>query len=163
MALPKWAWALIALLVACVVGLIALAGAGIYFVTREVRIQRATAASAEEAFDRERARFSNQHPLLVIRDDDVVWEGEQVESSTTARRPDALHVLVFDPDDERLVRIHVPFWLLRWSRHGTLRLSSDEFDLRRLKLTVEDLERMGPALLLDHRERDGTRVLLWSE
>ena len=29
--------------------------------------------------------------------------------------------------------------------------------------TVEDLERFGPTLILDHKERDGERVLVWSQ
>jgi hypothetical protein len=32
-----------------------------------------------------------------------------------------------------------------------------------LKLTVEDLERFGPTLIVDHRSSSGERVLVWSQ
>jgi len=36
-------------------------------------------------------------------------------------------------------------------------------DLEKLRLTVEDLERFGPTLILDHKDSDGARVLIWSQ
>jgi len=36
-------------------------------------------------------------------------------------------------------------------------------DLEDLKLTVEDLERLGPTLIVDHTMRNGERVLVWSQ
>jgi hypothetical protein len=32
-----------------------------------------------------------------------------------------------------------------------------------LRVTVEDLERHGPGLVLDHQSRHGGRVLAWTE
>jgi hypothetical protein len=36
-------------------------------------------------------------------------------------------------------------------------------DLEDLKLTVDDLERFGPILIVDHTGRDGDRVLVWTQ
>jgi hypothetical protein len=36
-------------------------------------------------------------------------------------------------------------------------------DLEDLRLTVEDLERYGPTLIVDHKAPDGDRVLVWSK
>ena len=36
-------------------------------------------------------------------------------------------------------------------------------DLAKLHLTVEDLERFGPTLILDHKDHKGSRVLVWSQ
>jgi hypothetical protein len=36
-------------------------------------------------------------------------------------------------------------------------------NLEDLKLTVKDLERYGPSLVLDQRSRGGDRVLVWTE
>jgi hypothetical protein len=33
----------------------------------------------------------------------------------------------------------------------------------RLSLTLEDIQRYGPALFSDHRDEDGSRVLVWTE
>ena len=36
------------------------------------------------------------------------------------------------------------------------------FDFERLNLDVDELERIGPALVFDFRNQDGARVLLWT-
>ena len=36
-------------------------------------------------------------------------------------------------------------------------------DLEDLKLTVADLERYGPTLIIDQTSADGNRVLVWSQ
>ena len=36
-------------------------------------------------------------------------------------------------------------------------------DLEDLKLSVEDLERFGPTLIVDQTSADGKRVLVWSQ
>jgi hypothetical protein len=32
-----------------------------------------------------------------------------------------------------------------------------------MRITVEDLERYGPILILDQKDTDGSRVLVWSQ
>ena len=44
----------------------------------------------------------------------------------------------------------------------TLAVAGD-VDLAKLKLTVEDLEHFGPTLIVDHKDRSGARVLVWSQ
>jgi hypothetical protein len=42
--------------------------------------------------------------------------------------------------------------------------SNDETgEAMKLKITVEDLERRGPGLILDHKEASGERVLVWAQ
>jgi hypothetical protein len=45
----------------------------------------------------------------------------------------------------------------------TIDFNGRRMDLEDLKLTVEDLERFGSALIVDHRSASGERVLVWSE
>ena len=75
-------------------------------------------------------------------------------------------MIAFDADDERIVRMSLPFWLLRL-RLGdgspTVTVDGSRFDLEELKLTVEDLERYGPTLIVDHQEPGRDRVLVWSQ
>jgi hypothetical protein len=42
-------------------------------------------------------------------------------------------------------------------------LGGRRMDLEELKLTVEDLERFGPTLVLDQTNAGGDRVLIWSQ
>jgi hypothetical protein len=36
-------------------------------------------------------------------------------------------------------------------------------NLEDLKLTIDDLEHFGPTLIVDHQNRRGERVLVWSQ
>ena len=72
--------------------------------------------------------------------------------------------MAFDPDEGHIVRVTIPFWLLRMKMRGAaIDLNGNRFDLEDMKLTVEDLERFGPTLIVDHRSTSGERVLVWSQ
>jgi hypothetical protein len=72
--------------------------------------------------------------------------------------------MAFDPDDGRVVTLTIPFWLLRLKMRGaTIDLNGRSMDLEDLRLTVEDLERFGPTLIVDFTSPDGERVLVWSQ
>jgi hypothetical protein len=81
-----------------------------------------------------------------------------------------VNVLVFDPDDEKLVRIRVPMWLAKKAYHvaegreDEVDLDADDRDLAeqlRRRVRLEDLEKAGPGLLLEVDETDGEQVLVW--
>ncbi|MDQ3213371.1 MAG: hypothetical protein M3Q85_11905, partial [Acidobacteriota bacterium] len=75
-----------------------------------------------------------------------------------------LHVMAFDPDETRIVRVEIPFWLLRLKLRGSgIDFNGNQMELEDLKLTVEDLERYGPALVVDHQGPSGERVVVWSQ
>jgi hypothetical protein len=72
--------------------------------------------------------------------------------------------MAFDPDDGRIIRVTLPFWLLRLkSRHASIDFNGKRMDLEDLKLSVADLERYGPTLIIDQSSADGNRVLVWSQ
>ena len=77
------------------------------------------------------------------------------------RRLESLHIAAWDSEDAGLFRMTLPFWLLRL-KSGAITLGEDIHALR-LDLTVEQLERFGPALLVDHEAPNGDRVLVWTE
>ena len=86
------------------------------------------------------------------------------EAPVNARPPDSLNILAFNPEDGRIVKVTVPFWLLRLKMQGTrIDFNGNRMELEDLRLTVEDLERIGPTLIVDHRTADGERVLVWSQ
>ncbi len=162
---PTWVWVVAAITIVGVLGLIAIVGAGFYFVSRHMDTAAATPADAAAAFETERARFAGQTPLI-----ELDTEGRFVRAHTDQRATDHperaayLHLLAYNPSEGRLVRFRLPFWLLRTRvGRGTIELDGTRLDLQNLKLTVEDLERYGPALLVDHQSPDGQRVLVWSQ
>lgn len=85
---------------------------------------------------------------------------ERRKASANGRVPAALHVLVWAPDDGKIVRLSLPLWLLRLVPDGAVKV--DNVDLEQLKLSVEDLERAGPGPVLVRDARD-SRVLVWTE
>ncbi len=160
-----WMWVVVGICVAGILFVIAMAGAGIYFFRQNIQTRTATPTVAASEFDAVRAQFAGHKPLIELDSD-----GNFLRSNTdrpvpaNAVRPDKLYVLAFDPDDGGLVRVTIPFWLLRLKVKGTtIDFSGNQLDLEDLKLTVEDIERFGPSLVLDQRNEGGDRVLVWSQ
>jgi hypothetical protein len=161
--IPTWAWVVIGVVALCILGMLAIAGMGVYFVTRQVETMAASPARAEETFERERAQFQDQKPLIELDEDDrIVRRNVQAPAAGEPRKVETLTVLAWDADDERLIRIDLPFWLLRLKKDPLDVLADRGIHGNRLRLTVQDLERMGPRLILDHRGRRGERVLVWT-
>jgi hypothetical protein len=160
-----WVWVVVGVAVVCVLCAIAMAAAGIYYVSRHVEARKASPVTAAAEFDAVRARFRGQRPLIELDE-----RGRYLRANTDRPAPpnpprlEALHVMAFDPDDHGLVRVTVPFWLLRLKmKHTRIDLGGKNVDLEELKLTVEDLERFGPTLILDQTNSGGDRVLVWSQ
>jgi len=80
-----------------------------------------------------------------------------------------LHLIAWDPRQERLLRVAFPFWFVRVKMSDRINLGtitsalSQDWDNLNLKVSVEELQLRGPGLVLDHSRSTGMRVLLWSE
>lgn len=160
---PTWAWVVIAIVTLGILCVIGLAAAGLWFVRSHVNVQPTTAAAATSDFQTVRDRFASQKPLIELDD-----RGNFVHANTDrpngTQRPESLNILAFDAREEHVVRIDIPFWMLRLKARGTLiNVNGGNIDLQKLRLTVEDLERFGPTLIVDHRDVNGSRVLVWSQ
>jgi Kef-type K+ transport system membrane component KefB len=158
-----WVWVVVGIAVVCILMVIAMAGAGFYFFSKHIQTTHASATTAAGEFEAVRAKFQGQKPLIEL-DARGNFLHANTERPDGDRRPEVLHVLAFDPDDGGLVRVNVPFWLLRMKSKGAaISLGSSRLDLEDLKLTVEDLDRYGPLLVLDQKNEGGERVLVWSQ
>jgi hypothetical protein len=159
-----WVWIVIAVFAVCVLSLVAIAGAGFYYVTRHVQSKSVSPAAAAREFDTIKAGFGGQKPLIELDGRGHFVRANTARSTDHRPVPEQLHVLAFDQSDRRIVRVTVPFWLLRFKTGGaTIDLNGNRMDLEDLKLSVEDLERYGPSLIVDHLAPDGDRVLVWSK
>jgi hypothetical protein len=158
-----WVWVVAAIVGVGILGIVTMAAAGLWFVRSHIDVRSTTVTAASSDFETVRARFSAQKPLIELDD-----HGEFIRANTDrpagTARPQSLNVMAFDPDDEKVVRMDLPFWLLRLKSGGTrFSMGGGDVDLAKLRLTVEDLERFGPTLILDHKDRHGARVLVWSQ
>lgn len=149
-----------------IVGVALIGGAGYWFY-QQLGIQSAERSPEDAAREMEalRARFGDERPLIVVEE-----EGEakvDLEGRPRDHRDGltALHVAAFDPGDGQLVRFSIPFWLMRLSPEGKISIGGDVLENVEgsERLTVQELERVGPGLLIDERKEDGGWVLVWTE
>ena len=159
-----WIWIIVAVLGACVLMLLAVAGEGVYFVSSHISSKRTTSGDAFQTFDTARARFKDQRPLLEVDNLEKPRVTKPLsEFPTSTTRPEELCVLAWNPEDERVVQVTLPFWLLKLGRRKMDVVNGDNgFDLERLNLDVHELDRIGPVLVLDMRGPMGQRVLVWT-
>ena len=160
-----WIWVVVAVAVVGVLGLVAMAGVGFYFASQHIHTRAVSPVSAAKDFDAIRARFTGQVPIIEL-DDRGRFVRAHTGRATSAppRLPEQLRVLAYDADDGRIVEVKVPFWLLRLKTGGaSIDLNGRQMDFEDLRLSVDDLERFGPALIAEHNAPDGSRVLVWSE
>jgi hypothetical protein len=160
-----WVWVVVGVIVTGILGIIAMAGIGIYFFSQHINTRTETAAGASRDFEQISTRFSDQKPLIELDE-----RGHYLRSNTDrkaspgAKTPDSLHVMAFEPKDGRIVRVEIPFWLLRMKLRGSsIDFNGNRMELEDLKLSVEDLERYGPSLIVDHHAPTGQRVIVWSQ
>jgi hypothetical protein len=160
---PTWGWIIVGVVTLGIIGVVTLAAAGLWFVRSHVNVQPTTVAAATTDFQTIRERFANQKPLIEL-DDHGNFVHANTDRPNGTKRPESLNVMAFDAREEHVVRVEIPFWMLRLKTRGTLiDVGSGNIDLQKLRLTVEDLERFGPTLIVDHKDMNGSRVLVWSQ
>jgi len=160
-----WVAIVVAILIIIVMGGIVLVGSAAFYIRRHISTQFVDDSVAVTEFERARARFAGQQPLIELRGEHDAVVHRRIASSSTELR--TLRVLAFDANAGKLVRVSVPFWLLRMMPGKRFNLGRDQgidLDTDRMHLTVDDLERAGPGLVLDGKDpRGGGLVLVWTE
>src|SRR5262249_60323212 len=142
-----WVWVVVGIVVVGILGLVSLAAAGLWFAKTHIDVRSTSAAVVATDFEKVRERFANQKPLIELdeRGHFLRANGNRPNSEP---RPNTLNIMAFDPDEGRVVRMDIPFWLLRLKMGGTrIGLGNDSIDLHDMRITIEDLERFGPTLI----------------
>jgi hypothetical protein len=159
-----WIWIVVAVMATGLVAVIVVAGAGIYFVSKRVQSGSASAPEALKSFDEVTRSFREHRALYELTGSQEPQLTKPFSSIPTApTRATDLWVQAWDPDDERLVKLSLPLWLLRYGDRK-MRVLKDEggLPLRELSLDADELSRIGPSIVLDYRRPNGLRVLLWT-
>ena len=141
------------------VALVALGATGAYFVLRHMEKRAGSEAEAVQEIDDLKARFGPRPPLIEIVDPQMadIRINRPVEAS--ARRVDTIHVISWKRDPGELTRTDMPLWLLRFS---TLNIASQlGIAPEKFRLTVSDVERYGPGIVVDYGSQKAFRVLVW--
>jgi hypothetical protein len=158
-----WMAIAIAVPIIVVMAMVALVVGGIYFASRHISRTSMPPQEASAELDRAAARFANQTPLVDLQHDSLV-----VDHAPSRPRKDvaSLHVLAYDMRDGKLVNITISGWLLHRLGGGSTAMTVNGIDIvggRNGRVTMKDIERHGPGLILDSGDRDGERVLAWTE
>jgi hypothetical protein len=161
---------LTALALSTVLVIVSIVGAVASFYWRCHDSRPASAATAEAKFLGLRARFADQQPLLDMGERRA-HEGGKVAGAIGPLR--WFHTVIFDTrGGQRLVHITVPYWFARRSagNAGQFRwlgeltfLDDTEFDPEAIQLSLEQIERHGPGLIVDHRHSSGGQFMAWVE
>jgi|SRR5688572_4795567 hypothetical protein len=117
-------------------------------------------AKATRTFEDARRRFTAIEPIIEIRNGMPVLVRRPPDGAP-ARELKTLHVLAWNPDDDRVISMELPMWLLRLS-DGPIRLNEDR-NRPSLSMSARDLDRYGPTLVLDHRSGRDEQVLVWTD
>lgn len=166
----KRTWVSVVIAAVIIVGVLAVSAVGgtAYFIYRHVHTQFVPNDNAERQFADARAQFAGQRPLLELRKgtDEPILHRDLIPKDMPASKLDTLHVLAYDTRANKLVNVSIPMWLLRLAPSNKFSFMKDngiDFDSDHLRLTMDDLERRGPGLLLDQADRRGSQVLVWTE
>jgi hypothetical protein len=135
-------------------------GGGAWFFASAFDSTAATEAAASASFEQVRQRFAGVVPVFALDAGETVAVRRQPLPAGAARPIAQLHLRHWDPDDDELVEVTLPFWLVRLNP-GEFSVTADEHGLR--GVTAGQIERYGPTLLVDHAGRGGERLLIWTE
>ena len=93
----------------------------------------------------------------------------RAEVEDVARHPGpakSVHVIVYEPDERKLVKVDVPLWLVHKFKD-----QDDEIDLGHeisgrasdhlKRVCLRDLEKVGRGAFVEVQDDDGTQVLVW--
>lgn len=123
--------------------------------SRDVSVTRAS-----EAFAAAAQRFADPRPAIELGDD----RRPRPATGTPRRNPGSigeLRVLAWGAKEQALADVTLPLWLLRL-KSGPIVFGSyvSGLDDRGVRLTAEEIERLGPGVLIDLTTPSGDRVLV---
>jgi hypothetical protein len=156
-----WIKVTLGIIVLLVVGFGALAGTGAYFFFRNLEKESVGEAESIKAIDVVKARFGTRAPLVEVVDPrrgDMRINRPDVAATS---RVSTIHILNWKTENGELMRAELPLWLMRFS---SLNLASQlGIAPEKFRLTVSDVERYGPGIIVDYASPGAFRMLVWVE
>ena len=145
------------------IALVALLAVGVFgvFAWQSISIETLAQDHAIARFERARSMFSGRPPILTASGGRL---RPAVPPAGPVQRPTRFCVLAYRAPEGRLATVSLPFWFLTMKGPAVAySLRDTGLDLDRLGVTPADLERYGPALVLDETRANGDRLLIWTE
>ena len=141
---------------------ITVVGLGIWFFTSVIERVDANEERAERVFAEVRTRFAGSEPVMKMSERGPVVVRDPPPSSARKELQN-VRMMAWYPEDRRIASVSLPFWLVRMNP-GAMNISaSSAVPGVKVSITAADLDRYGPAVVIDHTDEDGSRVLIWTE
>ena len=148
------------LLAFLVVGLVIVAAT---WFQQNVEVQTTTLAGADTEFEAVRQKHQGRAPLLELTDGVARYSSGKPPETRSSVKLETLNVLVWDPNDEKLARFTLPFWLVRL-KSDPIQFSAYASGMDEgVNIRPEEIEKFGPGIILDTTTSSGDRVLLWTQ
>ena len=169
MSTTKKTWISVVIAAVIIVGVLAVSAVGgtAYFIYRHVHTQFTPTESADRQFAEARARFAGKRPLIEMRNgDEPLLHRDEIPQTMPVAKLETMRVLAYDTRANKLVNVSIPMWLLRMAPSNKFSFMKDngiDFDSDRVHISLDDIERRGPGLILDQTQRRGSQVLVWTE
>ena len=166
----RWIWITLAVLGIGMLGCAGLVGGGIWYVSSQFQMHEVSGTdNIEREFARTRTRFGDQKPLLDLKRGLTV-ASDRLEARASAYAgppPKNMCLLVWTEGQPKAVNLCLPFWLLKMKKGRGLKFDVPNGESRRLEVSADEIEKAGPALLIDEQHLDDehgrTRLLVWTE
>jgi hypothetical protein len=142
-----------------IAAILALAGTAGYFVWRNFERQGATEAAAVREIETIRTRFGARPPLVEIKDPKRLDVRINRLASSGGSKVTTVHVFNWKGEDGEIARAEMPLWLMRFSSINIL--SKLGVAPSQVRLTVDDIQRYGPGIVVDYNQPGAIRVLVW--
>jgi len=155
----RWVKASLVVVAAFVVGFLVLAGIGAFFVLRHLDTRQATETDTLKVVESIRKTYEGRPPLVEIINPQAGDVRINRLVSPSGRRPTTFHVLSWKAEEGEWFRTEAPIWLLRFSALNVL--SRFGIAPAKYRLTVQDILRYGPGIVVDYGHPGTDHVLLW--
>jgi hypothetical protein len=146
-----------------VICVLLVAGAA-WFAVSVIDLEVADEQAAGVALDAVRAKFDGAKPLFELRSGRPSLT--RAVPASGVGNLHTLHILNWDANDNSLIRAELPFALLRL-KEGPINLADTiaggHASQRAVSIRISEIERFGPALLIDDTDEAGDRILVWTE
>jgi hypothetical protein len=139
--------------------LAALGATAAYFVLGHMETRAGGEVEAIKAIDAVKARFGSRPPLIEITDPRRADVRINRSADRSATRVATIHVINWKSETGELTSTELPLWLMRFSSVNIL--SQLGVAPARFRLTVEDVERDGPGVIVDYGARGASHTLVW--
>jgi hypothetical protein len=162
--MKRWMWVVLGIVAFSFVGCLGAIGGLAWVVSQHVQVKQMSSGDIESEFKALRGKFKDQKPLLDTRNG-ITIASERLEAraaSYSGPLPSNLCILAWEKGDPQRVRVCLPFWLLKLKSGKGLKFDVPDSGIGRVEISAQELERAGPALLLDRLE-SRTHLMMWTE